>query len=382
MKLRAEGAFFTHPPLARSVVEELSASPSLSNVYFDPMCGAGDLLLAIARKLPVAESLPKTLRSWGKSIAGCDKSAEFVRAARARLTLLAMQRCRTRVLPQAFDMVSAFPLVTHGDVRDAHDLFAVADHVLMNPPFGLTICSVDCGWGSGRVSSAAIFAEIVVRKVRQDTEIVAVLPDVLRSGARYDKWRRTIEGLALVASSSPYGEFGNNADVDVFLLTMKTRETKQTRRTWSWTDKGRASERVGDRFDIHVGAVVPHRDAKSGQVYRYVHARSLPPWKTKLRILEKRKFSGSVFAPPFVAVRRTSRPGRGRATATVVVGHGDVAVENHLLVLIPKDGSLKTCRELVRRLRLKSTDAWLNNRIRCRHLTTASLSDLPWWELP
>jgi hypothetical protein len=56
-----------------------------------------------------------------------------------------------------------------------------------------------------------------------------------------------------------------------------------------------------------------------------------------------------------------------------------VAIENHLLVLRPKDDSPKTCEELLGLLSLQRTNEWLNRRIRCRHLTVGALADLPWW---
>jgi hypothetical protein len=36
---------------------------------------------------------------------------------------------------------------------------------------------------------------------------------------------------------------------------------------------------------------------------------------------------------------------------------------------------------LLRVLKSRKTDQWLNNRIRCRHLTVRSLNELPWWRI-
>jgi hypothetical protein len=47
--------------------------------------------------------------------------------------------------------------------------------------------------------------------------------------------------------------------------------------------------------------------------------------------------------------------------------------------LIPHDLSLESCKELILRLRSMETDEWLNERIRCRHLTVSALNELPWW---
>ena len=88
-----------------------------------------------------------------------------------------------------------------------------------------------------------------------------------------------------------------------------------------------------------------------------------------------------MFEPPFVVVRRTSSPSdRNRAVATVIVGEKSVAVENHLLVLLPKDGEVKNCHKLVQVLALAGTNDFLNAGIRCRHLTTGVVAQIPWVE--
>jgi hypothetical protein len=97
--------------------------------------------------------------------------------------------------------------------------------------------------------------------------------------------------------------------------------------------------------------------------------------------MDRRNFQGTTYAAPFVAVRRTSRPGdKKRAVGCIISGDQRVAVENHLIVLVPHDGSLKTCKQLLERLKCDKTDSWLDKRIRCRHLTVKALADLPWWE--
>jgi hypothetical protein len=96
---------------------------------------------------------------------------------------------------------------------------------------------------------------------------------------------------------------------------------------------------------------------------------------------EYRRFAGTTYQPPFVVVRRTSRRGdRHRAIGTIIAGHGPVAVENHLLILQPRDGSVRSCRRLLRVLRSPRTDEWFDQRLRCRHLTVAAMLELPWWE--
>ena len=80
-----------------------------------------------------------------------------------------------------------------------------------------------------------------------------------------------------------------------------------------------------------------------------------------------------------MVVRRTSRPGdKYRAVGTVIRGHGLVAVENHLLVLRPKDRTVASCDRLLAVLKDAAANEFLDRRIRCRHLTVSALRDLPW----
>jgi hypothetical protein len=87
-----------------------------------------------------------------------------------------------------------------------------------------------------------------------------------------------------------------------------------------------------------------------------------------------------VVRPPFVVVRRTSRPstnGEARIVYNLVLGSQPVAVENHLIVLRPIDGSLSTCRAAIKVLKSSSVTKWLDNRIRCRHLTVDTVASIP-----
>lgn len=90
-------------------------------------------------------------------------------------------------------------------------------------------------------------------------------------------------------------------------------------------------------------------------------------------------FRGRTFSPPFVTIRRTSRPEqKRRADGVLVVGDRPVAVENHLLVVLPKNGSRSSCEELIGVLADARTGDCLDRRIRTRHLTVSAISDLPW----
>lgn len=378
-ELRRQGAFFTGAKLARRLANMAFHEPGATLTYFDPACGAGDLLLAIALKLPVEPTLAATLDEWGTRIGGCDISPEFVRLTQARLTLLAAKR--SRQLPP-FDpavLAGAFPNIAVGNSLDPSRRLPNEDVIVMNPPFGYVIAPDDCDWARGRVNHAALFVDRMIREVPNGTRITAILPEVLRSGSRYAAWRERIRASGDLIGETPVGLFDQWTDVDVYLFHFE----KRTHRRGSSANV-RSVEKptggVGKRFTVRVGPVVPHRHKETGPLVRYIHARSIAPWTECSDIAETRRFTGRLFTPPFVTVRRTSRPDSGhRAVATVVLDGHPVAVENHLIVLLPKDQTVQTCRQLMQRLRSPRTDAWLDMRLRCRHLTTCALAEMPWW---
>ncbi len=174
--------------------------------------------------------------------------------------------------------------------------------------------------------------------------------------------------------------FDESADVDVFLLrVVRRKEGKSAGKRFRWAKTvDQKVTTVGDFFDVHVGRVVPHRDPKTGKEHPYIHPRCIPTWKIVRTFSEKRRHEGMVYRTPFVAIRRTSRPGHPyRATATVIAGKKSVAVENHLIVCEPKDKTLKSCRILMRKLKKKAVNKFLDNRIRCRHLTVGAVAAIP-----
>ena len=380
-ELRQQGAYFTGPRLAGRLANAATAGPRIAGIYHDPACGAGDLLLAIARKLPIQDTLLDTLNTWGMQLTGSDVSSDFVRLAKARLTLLAARRSRVRPPldpPVPFD---AFSKIVVADSLDSSRRMPAADVIVLNPPFGYVAAPADCAWAAGRVNVAALFVDRAIREASEDTRIVAILPEVLRSGSRYVAWRDTARASGCLIRETRLGLFDPWTDVDVFLFHFT--KTTCRKKPCEARAAGRPTNGVGKRFAVHVGPVVPHRHKQDGPVVPYIHARSLPPWSECAEFLETRKFSGRLFDPPFVTVRRTSRPGAGnRAVASLVLGNEPVAVENHLLVLLPADGRGETCRQLLRRLRSPKTDNWLNSRLCCRHLTTRALAEMPWWYKP
>lgn len=376
---RQQGAYFTGAKLAARVANVATKNVHPSTCFYDPACGAGDLMLAIANRLPVAATFQQTLDEWGKRLAGQDISAEFVRLAKARLTLFAAKRCRLHPPLEPNPISDPFPLIVEGDSLCEENFTLKTDVVVMNPPFAYGNAPEGCEWASGRINLAALFLARYLCNSAAKTRIVAILPDVLRSGSRYVAWRDMTRDYGLIHTERSLGVFDQWTDVDVYLLHI-IRGSDSPKTCQHGLSTFENTRGVGKRFHVHVGPVVPHRHPNQGPMVPYLHARSIPPWAECSEVQESRQFNGRLFHPPFVTIRRTSRPDAGkRAVATVVLDKRAVAVENHLVVCVPKDGRLDTCRELVRRLRSPKTDVWLNRNLRCRHLTTRLLSQMPWW---
>lgn len=140
-----------------------------------------------------------------------------------------------------------------------------------------------------------------------------------------------------------------------------------------------AGPTVGDRFDVSVGPLVDYRSPLEGPLVPYLVAKDFPAWGTIAAVERTRQFSGRLHQGPFVVIPRTSRPGDPyRARAAVVAATRGLAVENHLIVLKPRRGGMAECRRLVRRLRSRDVDDWLDRVIRCRHLTVGAVASIPW----
>jgi hypothetical protein len=376
---RADGAFFTGSALAKSVVAQFLCRTSSDSIICDPACGAGDLLIAASGRLPVRDDLRATLRLWSKRLRGFDIHEQFVEATRLRLALAAIQRgARARgATPESLAALLDGIRVSNGLLPD----FAEVGVVLLNPPYRTRPAPPHCAWGTGLVSDAAVFTHELIDKLSPSTKVVAILPDVLRTGSRYKKWRRRIEQRIQIEAIRVVGIFDNWADVDVFLLAGVNRECiKEEAATANWWSPPITPSRLGDYFDVHVGAVVPHRDPDLGPWRKYLHARTISNFhRFDVSDAPSRRSERTTFRPPFVVVRRTSRPDdQTRAVGTIITGEADVAVENHLIVLSPHGATLDECEKLLEVLQHDSTTQWLNERIRCRHLTVGAVADIPW----
>ena len=379
---RNQGAFFTGAKIANSICSYVNERSACDETFHDPACGVGDLLLAASHKLPVSDSLSETLNLWGNRISGRDISPEFVKAAKARLMLAALNRgARGGIkLPK---LKNTFPNIRVGCGMGDDAAIHNASHILLNPPYGRIEAPEGCTWTAGLVSQAAVFYLACLRHAQPGTRLVAILPDVLRSGSTYSRWRREVEALSRYKGIKLLGQFDSWADVDVFKLDVVAAHQHDSS-GWLWGKPALAEGgKIGDLFEIRVGPVVPFRLTGKGQWYPYAHAKNLTPWATMEDLPDRTRFTRTTFEPPFVLIRRTSRHGdKHRAVATILSGHGPVAIDNHLFVLKPKQGGLEACEQLMTRLGTTFVDDFLNKRIRCRHLTKSAISELPWRTMP
>ncbi|MEU5166222.1 hypothetical protein [Streptomyces mutomycini] len=381
---RAEGAFFTGSHV-RARFEELLED---ATAFWDPACGAGDLLLAAAGKQDLGASMRDTLDLWGKTLRGGDLQPSFVRTARLRLFLLAAARHKERGDPIDVDVASGLELLKGIRVADAYsDLEKTRSYsgtLLLNPPFGSVQAPADCSWAGGSVSQAAVISLMSASKIGLGQQFVAILPDVLRSGSRYARWRSSIESIIDLRSVNLYGQFDDHTDVDVFLLAGRRRRQRHVREPSAlWWPQRTSASTIEDIFKVSVGTVVDNRDPHAGPKLPFLIARDLGDLKEIQAPDRTRQFAGRTFKPPFVAIRRTSRPGlrsggNARAAGTLVTGTQDIAVDNHIIVMKSQSGSVDECNQLIDVLSSPKTSAWLDNRIRCRHLTVGVVRSIPW----
>ena len=375
---REHGIFFTNEKLAQVVTHKFISDFNRKTLIADPACGTGDLLIACADKLPVGSTLKETLRIWENNLLGFDIFPEFIRATKSRLILLAKLKTKS-IYSCIEDIDDYFPLIRVQNFLKNSSGIEKASHIVLNPPYNKTSAPDDCLWANKKISAASLFMDICLSKAASNAKIRAILPDVLRAGSSYLKWREHIESLSKKMDVTIYGQFDEWTDIDVFTLRLQKTVRNKKSSSNKWTISTNNDNTLGSYFDVHVGPVVPHRDPKKGPKWAYIHAKTVGMWKEMERMPESRKYNGTVFTPPFVVVRRTSRPGDERAIGTVIKGKRKVAIENHLVVLLPKKKTLGECRKLLKVLKSSNTDKWLNKRIRCRHLTVQSLKELPWW---
>jgi hypothetical protein len=367
------GAYFTGELLGRNALKSAAQDCGLSPV-FDPACGAGDLLLRWAEFLPVYASLERTISHWETLLFGCDLHQEFVDATKRRLILSAISR-GAKLEGAILQIHNRFPGIVQGDFLKCTQ-FPTKATVVLNPPFNQASQSDFFHWATGKMSQAAVFIAKCIQLGMEGQRIVAILPDVLRSGTRYAKWRSWIEQRLCKVSITTEGRFDNFADVDVFVLDGVIRKT-EVGENIEWTRDFKRSKNLLETIcNVRVGTVVPHRDPKRGPWVTYFAVPDLPAWQHVCKG-RKRRVSSTTLTAPFVVVRRTSSPSdKQRPVASIVNTEGVVAIENHLIALIPRDGKLQTCERIMEILKAPSTREFLDRNIRCRHLTVQALKKI------
>ena len=378
---REQGAFFSSSQLRAAALKPSQKTIDSPGPFLDPAAGARDLLIEVARYLPVEQDLAGTLRRWGQLLHGRDLEPVFVRLAKARLVLLAVARGAVAKITSTGGLEDVLPEIKVGDGLELLASGWSGGHIVMNPPFTYRRATEDINWASGRTSEAAMFLAAAVAGAQSGTRLTAILPDVIRAGSRYGRLREFVGANLHVTAAKPYGQFDAWTDIDVFILrgVIGQSEANTAGTQWWCPTNG---ERLGDMAEISVGPVVPQRDHESEPRHPYLRARDIPlGGEFDVSLAEKRGFQKRLSHPPFVVIRRTSRPGdRSRGLGTVICGTRSVLVENHLIILKPKDGSVDACRRIVNILDSTQAREWLDNRIRCRHLTIPAFSELPWIE--
>lgn len=372
-ELRTAGAFFTGEALASRL---LGCIPPDAGRYFDLACGGGDLLLAASSRLPVAPTLRATLSDWNRRLVGRDLVPGFVRTTRARLVMSAIAR-GARPEPDLERPTDLLDAISVGDGLQLRPGSGSA--VLLNPPYGRIEAPADCSWTSGQTTEAAVFLDRFLSTCSSDVSVAALLPEVLRAGSRYRRFRSEVDRRLEIRAIEPAGIFDAATDIDVFLLAGRTVTRNSAGHSAKWLP-ATPKTRLGDIARVRVGPVVANRDPHRGPWRPYVEARDISRSR-EMAPTRHRRFLGTVFEPPFVVVGRTNRAdranGRARLRASIVTGGQPIAVENHLLAILPNRRSLRACRDIVRLVQSDTASEFMDRRLRCRHLTVAALTELP-----
>lgn len=375
-EMREAGSFFTGQQLATEVLSNFQTKINLDSVVLDPTCGAGNLLIECSRFLDVEETLSLTVERWGKVLCGYDLHESFVEAAKLRIVIEALRRGVRRDCSIDDALDSLVNIKTNDVLKITSDDLIGVTHVIANPPFIAWESPKTNYWKQGKVNLAGVVMDHLLQTLPPSCEVHAILPDVLRSGSRYGDFRSFVSSK-MNGNCTIWGRFSSKADVDVFLLKGVHSELGDG---VSWFDNVEAQEsrKLGDDFDVCIGPLVAYRDPEEGPEYSYVHPKNAPIWETLRQLPEKRKFLGRAITGPFVVVKRTSSPtDKFRASATIIMVKEPIAVENHMIVIKPRDNTLRSCQRLMRVLRSKATNEFLNHRIRLRHLTVGVVKEIP-----
>jgi len=376
--LRDSGSFFTGDEMALQAANLLLGEVTIASHIVDPACGAGNLLIACSKRLPInRHSLRSTLIEWGQILSGRDLYPKFIDATKMRLAIEALNRGAESDIEDVEEIYALFGNISTGNAMQDSQLLFHASHVIVNPPYTMTDASADESWTSGKTNAAALFIKYIADNTVVGTRISAILPDVLRSGSRYAKWREVLSSKLSVGIEIAE-KFDAETDVDVFMMH-GTRTENRHNNLWQVADTEHSH--VGSYFNIKVGPVVDCRDPHEGEYSVFLCPKDIVVGERidTDQIERTRRFKGRLCEPPFVAIKRTSSPRESvRSSGCIIQGDDLVAVENHVIVAFPNDGLLSTCESLLHVLSSQSTKEFLDKRIRCRHLTVSSVADIPW----
>lgn len=375
-QMREAGSFFTGQALATKTINSFEKALTLNSRVLDPTCGAGNLLIECSRKLGVRDTLSETLEEWGEILWGFDIHESFIEATKLRLIIDALNRgvqknCSIEQAISYFKNIKIMDamLVTKEDLKSI-------THVVMNPPFSIWSSPNKNYWKQGKINAAGIVLDHYLRVLPNECNLIAILPDVLRSGSRYNLFREFCS-LKMHATCKLWGRFNSKTNVDVFILSGKITKSDNLKNILWQEDLGNY-EPLSTQFDVCTGPLVAYRDLELGNEYPYFNSKNTIAWETINEVNQTRKFQGKVISPPFILVKRTSSPGdKYRATATIINLKTMVAVENHLIVIKPKNNSLRDCKKLLKILKSNKTNNFLNQRIRLRHLTVEVIKSIP-----
>lgn len=371
-KLKEDGIFFTGDSLSCKAAAYLTIDRN--SKILDPTCGNGNLLLSVIEKLPKEEKLSDTLCLWGNMLFGFDLISEFIETVKLRIIIRAINISSIIDITDLSEMKEMLPNIIKGNIYDNKQIFENISHVLMNPPF--INQKAEKNWATGNINSAALIYNFCLENALLNTQIVAILPDVLRAGSRYEKWRKLTSSLLLNLTITAEKKFDKQTNVDVFILNGRKEENHST----NWPYLKETSMTLKDFFDISVGPYVPYRATHEGDKRPYIFPLNLKTWETTdiENITSFTEYDGTLFLPPLIAIRRTSSPkDKYRASASLVLGKKQMVVENHLIICKPKDNKLETCEKLFVYLKSKKVNDFLNERIRCRHLTVTAVKEIP-----
>ena len=370
-KRRNDGIFFTDSRLAEKVVELLEPSFNKQSVVYDAACGVCNLLIAVSNYLHKHNITPANKNY----LLGTDIHQEFVEAAKLRLQ---MNNLLQNPSADKVQQKNGYAVQQKNGLLP-NKFYKLATHIFINPPFDQERVEEKLSWASGKVSMAAVFVEKAILFAKPGTTIMAILPDVLRSGTRYEKWRQMVSKFCTIEKQVLLGQFDEHADVDVYALKLiKRKKALQPKAAATAAiNQVNIPQTLADIFDICIGPVVDYRDERNGKERPYIVSRGLESWCIQTKIDSKRKHLGKSFKGPFVVIKRTSRAtDENRAMATIINCSKPVYVDNHLIMLKPKIKTLEACELAIKILKDKRTNDWLNEQIRCRHLTVKVVSEI------